>query len=408
MRRPLLRALGALLAAGAVVVLGACGKGSDRQVAGGGPLRQLAPVEAQGAISVTTRNTTRVGGADAVADAAAVARVVYPGLTSTSRPRAVAVVDERDWPAALASSELASSALGAPLLYAEGQRLPGVSSQALTAMKPAGATALGGSAVVEVGTDAPLPDGYGGRLVRVPAVTGPAVAAELEALLARAQGAVPHQVIVVSLQASQAEQMPAAGLAAESGAPILFVSGPTLPAPTYHALLSMRHPSIYLVGSSTISTHTLGSLSRLGRVTRVTAGGEGATATSIALARFTDGTFGWGIKEPGHGLVFANSARPLDAPAAAPLSATGDYGPLLLLEAPGAIPPSLVAYLGDIRPGYSSSPEFSPDKGVYNRGWLIGDERAVSLSTQAELDSLLEIGPSKQGSSEESSVLAPE
>ena len=34
---------------------------------------------------MTTRNTTRVGGTDPVLDAAAIARVVYPGLTT---PRA--------------------------------------------------------------------------------------------------------------------------------------------------------------------------------------------------------------------------------------------------------------------------------------------------------------------------------
>ena len=63
-------------------------------------------------------------------------------------------------------------------------------------------------------------------------------------------------------------------------------------------------------------------------------------AGSIAVARYTDGEFGWGVKEPGHGLVFANSGRPLDAPAAALLSATGNYGPLLLLESPTLIAPS--------------------------------------------------------------------
>lgn len=406
MRRPHPRVLGAVPVLAAALLLGSCGK-TSQQSAGGGPLRRLAPVEAQGAVSVTTRNTSRVGGANAVVDAAAVARVAYPGLTPSSRPQAVVLVNDRDWPAALASAELAGAPLGAPLLYAEGDGLPAVSSQALAAMHPTGASALGGASVVEIGTTAALPAGSG-QATSIPAASGPSVAGALEGVLARAEGAPPRRVIVVDLQEPLAEQMPAAGLAAESGAPILFVSGPTLPAPTYAVLRSLRRPSIYLLGAAAMSPRTLGSLARLGSVTRISTGTEGAAANSIAVARFTDDSFGWGVKEPGHGLVFANASRPLDAPAAAPLSATGDYAPLLLLQAPGTIPPALAAYLGDIRPGYSSAPEFSPAKGVYNRGWLIGDERAISLTAQAELDSLLEIGPSKGSGSEEAPAAGTE
>jgi hypothetical protein len=106
------------------------------------------------------------------------------------------------------------------------------------------------------------------------------------------------------------------------------------------------------------------------------------------VARFRNGSFGWGVLEPGHGLVFASSTRPLDAPAAAPLSARGDYGPLLLLENSGALTSELSGYLSDLQPG---TPASGPVYGVYNRGWLIGGEAAISATTQAHLDTLLEI-----------------
>jgi hypothetical protein len=118
--------------------------------------------------------------------------------------------------------------------------------------------------------------------------------------------------------------------------------------------------------------------------------------------RFTDGAFGWGVKEPGHGLVFASAARPLDAPAAALLSASGEYGPLLLLEGPSPVPPALANYLSDIQPAYGRAPQYQPVHGAYNHGWLIGDEHAISAVTQAEIDSMLEISPGK-GSAEEPS-----
>ena len=39
----------------------------------------------------------------------------------------------------------------------------------------------------------------------------------------------------------------------------------------------------------------------------------------------------------------------------------------------------LASYLGDIQPAYTSAPQFQPVRGVYNHGWLIGDETAISL-----------------------------
>ena len=44
---------------------------------------------------------------------------------------------------------------------------------------------------------------------------------------------------------------------------------------------------------------------------------------------------------------------------------------------------------------------------VYNHGWLIGDEQAISALAQAELDTVLEIAPRKP-SPEEQSVAAAE
>jgi hypothetical protein len=124
-------------------------------------------------------------------------------------------------------------------------------------------------------------------------------------------------------------------------------------------------------------------------------------ANAISVSRFADGSFGWGIHEAGHGLVFANASRPLDAPAAAPLSAHGDYGPLLLLGSSASLPAALEHYLSDIEPGYTEA--IRPVREVYNHGWLIGDEGAIAAVAQAEIDTVLEIAP-RTPSSEEPSV----
>jgi hypothetical protein len=109
----------------------------------------------------------------------------------------------------------------------------------------------------------------------------------------------------------------------------------------------------------------------------------------VAFARFVDGPFGWGIVDPGHGFVFANGARPGDAAAAAPLSASGTYGPLLVTTGAAALPPALEGYLLDVQPGYTRDPV----RGVYNHGWIVGDEHAMSVAGQSRIDALLEIVP---------------
>ena len=100
-------------------------------------------------------------------------------------------------------------------------------------------------------------------------------------------------------------------------------------------------------------------------------------------------------------MVADSDIRPLDAPASALLSATGDYGPLLLLASASQVPPALAGYLSDIEPAYST-PQFPPVRGAYNHGWLIGDEEALSAVTQAEIDSVLEIRPQTRTSEEPS------
>ncbi len=411
------------------LVLGAtlAGCGKALPVEGQGRGATVAPTPSSGAViasGIVTKNTSRLGGADPVADAAAVALAVHPGLTPATRPQAVVLVDRRRWPVALAAAALAAYPLQAPLLYSEGSALPEVSAQALATLRPTGAPALGGAQVLDVGTAA----APAGDRVRTPAPPGTPdggagesvyrLAAQLERLVATVHGGPPRQVIVVSATGPPALAMPAAGLAAETGAPILLVGAGGVPAPTRAALATLRRPTIYVVGPPAAVGHAVaGALARYGPVRRIDAqtGGVGASGpgagdadpvvNAIAVARFSDGSFGWGVDAPGHGLVFVNATRPLDAPAAAPLSASGDYGPLLLLAGPGAVPAALARYLSDIQPG---APEYQPVRGFYNHGWVIGDERAIAATTQAELDSLLETVPQRSASPSAPSAEAPE
>ncbi len=77
---------------------------------------------------------------------------------------------------------------------------------------------------------------------------------------------------------------------------------------------------------------------------------------------------------------------------------------LPLAGAGTSIPPALTGYLSDIKPAYS--PQVPPVRSVYNHGWLIGDEQAISAVTQAEIDTLLETSPSATATEEPSLPLA--
>jgi hypothetical protein len=332
-----------------------------------------------------TKNTTRVGGADPVADAAAVARAVFPGGGAPGgRPRAVVLADQRVWQAGLAAAVLMSNPLRAPVLLSDGSDLPAASADALAQLAPTGASELGGAQVVRIG-DAPAPAGY--RSTTLTGEDPSALAAAIDRLQAAAVGHASRAVVVASAD-DPAFAMPAAGWAAKTGNPLLFVRRSTIPGPTFAALQTHRRPRIYLLAPP----HVVGrgveqALRSLGTVTRIAA--PDPVRSAIAFARLRDGLDGWGVVDPGHGLVFANAARTLDAAAAAPLSASGTYGPLLLIEDAATLPLPVGSYLLDIQPGYTRD----PTRALYNHGWLIGDESAISLPVQARIDGFLEAAP---------------
>jgi hypothetical protein len=366
------------------VVLSGCGKSlpSSTPEAASGP---IAAVGAHGAGGLSTANTTRIGGGNAATDAAAVALTVYPGLTPATRPRAVVLVSGDDWPAALAASVFAAAPLRAPLLYSgSGEGLPEASARALDAMKPLGTRLLSGTQVLRVGPGG-APGGYVAR--SIVGESAAALAVNVVRIWASVRGHNPRQVIVVASNGPQAMAMPAAGLSALSGAPILFVRHSRIPRTTAAELVQLERPNIYVVGpSSAVSESTMRKLGHYGTTVRIA--GSTPASNAVAVARFGNGSFGWGVLEPGHGLAFASAARPLDGPASAPLAANGDYAPLLLLEGPEEIPGVLGGYVSDLQPG---TPTSGPVHTVYNHGWVLGDESAISAVTQARLDSLLAV-----------------
>lgn len=377
-----------------MAVLAGCG-GSDRvetrtvtqpeQPALGRPAEAEEAATDLGFPGFATKNTTRVGGGDPIADAAGVGQAVYPGRADDSRPGAVTIVDAADFQAAVSAAQLMAPPLRAPILYSQDKELPQASEDALAAMRPTGSEAAGRAQVIRVGDRAATPDDL--RATDVKGKAAPAVARAIDRLATAATGE-QSQAVIVAGASDPAFAMPAAGLSAKTGAPVLWANGDEIPNATRAAIEARRRPRIYVVGpDEVVSAKAVKALQQLGPVDRIS--GDDPVANAIAVARYADGSFGWNVVDPGHGLVFAAADRPGEAGAAVALSGTGKYGPLLLVDDAKALPKAVESYLLDIQPGYDKDPV----RGVYNHAWILGDEDAISVDVQARIDSLMEIQP---------------
>ena len=336
-----------------------------------------------------TKNTTRVAGADPVADAAAVSLAVYPSTGPARGPDAVTLVDAADWAGGVAAASLAAAPVGAPILVTEGEEVPALTATAIRELAPEGSAATAGRQAFVAGAAA-TPEGYETLSLEG---AGPAeVAAEIAQLRERLAGE-PNAIVVASLD-EPAYAMPAAGWAARSGDPVLFTERDAVPEATVKALRRNDGVPVYALGpESAISEQAMKEIEHVAPgAERV--GADGPVENAIAFARYANDGFGWNINDPGHGFVVVNADRPLDAAAAAPLSGSGTWGPQLVTDDAEALPASLHGYLLDLKPGY----EDDPTRAVYNHVWLIGDTSALSVDLQAEVDELAEVAPVTSGS----------
>jgi hypothetical protein len=333
--------------------------------------------------SFATNNTTRIGGADAAANAAGVALAVFPATAPDQRPPAVTLVGEDDWAGAIAAAVLMAEPVGAPLLFSGSDEAPQASAEALAALAPAGDKATGGASGFAIGDVATPVDG---RVTRVAAGSAAVEGAAIAELRDRLFGSPPDHVVIAPASAPEIAA-PAAAWAARSGDPVLYAETDALPTATAAAL--RRHPDVpvYVLGpSSAISSTVFREIAKIDdKVKRVS--GEDPVANAIAFARYSDGGFGWNINDPGHGFVLTRADAPLEAAAAAPLSASGTWGPLLLTDSAAKVPAELRSYLLDVKPGYTTN----PTRAFYNHVWVIGDQEAIDVNQQAEVNELAEL-----------------
>jgi hypothetical protein len=345
-------------------------------------------------VTTATNNTTRVSGADPATLAANVALTVFPSKTPAQRPKSVALVGEDSWQNAVAAAALMGPPIRAPMLVSGANELPSPTIRALEALqphgnrlKPSGNDTTKGVPFYVIGA---IPDPASmGRTARTGETSGAPQAAEIEIFRKSVFRAPPPHVIVAP-ENDPAFAVPAAAWVARSGDDVLYAHRDKLPPATVAALKSFPTPFVYVLGPpSVISPAVMREIAKvdkgLKRVKRVS--GQTPAENAIALARYSDGSFGWNVNDPGHGFVIARSDAALNAALAAPLSASGTWGPLLLTESADKLPSAVREYLLDVKPGYTTD----PTRAFYNHVWIIGNEDEIDANQQAEINELAEL-----------------
>jgi hypothetical protein len=338
--------------------------------------------------STATRNTVRVGGGDAAADAAGVAAALYPATDESDRPTAVALVDDDDWVTGVAASVLAGRPLGAPILVGGTDELPQVTTDTLERLDPRGSDLSEDAQVIRVGQDVARPEGFKTAVIK----GGDAFqrAAAIDRFFSAARGKPSNDVVLYS--AEQADwAMPAAAWAARAGDAVLPVRKNTIPGPIRRAIAAHEGPNVFILGPERVISKRVEDVLMKQNLAHAIERIEGPTAvdSAVAFARYKKGDFGWGVVVPGYNFTVASTSRPLDAAAAAALATRGVFAPLLLTDQVDKLPAPLEEYFLSVQPGF----EDDPSQAVYNHAWLLGDDKAISVDEQAQIDRLTELIP---------------
>jgi ell wall binding domain 2 (CWB2) len=338
--------------------------------------------------STATRNTVRVGGSDAVADAAGVAGALYPATGESDRPTAVVLVDGEDWVTGIAAAVLAGRPIGAPILLTEGDELPAVTEDVLERLDPKGSDLSRDAQVIRVGPDTARPEGYKTALIEGDSPFERA--ASIDRFFSAARARPSNDVVLYSAEAAEFA-MPVASWAARSGDAALPVRRDTIPAPIVRALREHDRPNVFVVGPEKVISKKVVDLLEKRKLARDVNRIEGPdpVENAIAFTRYEKGDFGWGVVVPGYNFSVATTTRPADAAAAAALATRGVFAPLVLTDDPATLPPKLEEYFLSVQPGY----EDDPGQAVYNRAWILGDDKAISIDQQAQIDQLTELIP---------------
>ena len=335
--------------------------------------------------AAATRNTTRINGSDPADISVAATLAAYPTSGPGSPPAAVTVANGDQWQAGVVAASLSAAPINAPILLAPDGRLSTSGENALAQLDPLGSPDTEENKVFTVGQVTPI-DGFDAK--RVTGSDFADLAVNVADLRTEITGEEPAHIVVVSMD-EPAYAVPAATWSARSGDVVLYTKKDTVPKSTIDYLSDKDHKDIpvFVLGpADAVSADALKDLSKASSSVERVPGDDPVTA-AVELARFSSGTFGWNLNDPGHGFTIVRDDEPLAAIASTSLSTGGTWPALLLTDDSDKVPDVVNDYLLDIKPGYDTD----PTRALYNRIWIIGDEDAIDVNQQARIDDAAEL-----------------
>lgn len=332
----------------------------------------------------STKNITRLSGESTEEMSVTASQTIWPATHEANQPGTVILAEEDEWQHALAALTLVHHPNDGPLLLMEG----GLTEELVAEIERL--SPLGNEEGIEVLVAADLSaeeeemlEGF--ETDNVYEEDPAQFAKEIEESFADIIGELPDSVIIGSMKEEhQTSSLLAGSWIAHMNESLLYVNE-EIPEATREALEARDgEANMYLLGNEdTVSAEVEEELGEFGNVVRIE--GETPAELSIAFAEYQDDSFGWGIDEPGHGLVFASANEPQLAMPAMPLAHLGKHAPLIWVEEELEQPHA--DYLAKLKPSF----EEVPMEGPYNHGYVIGGENTISFQTQGALDTLLEI-----------------
>lgn len=389
-----------------ISVLGACSNAGDHGSKGDEHGKEHAKTETtgsteqleaskEGLLHLNTKNVTRLNSGDPFEMSVLTSQTIWPATHEANQPGTIMLAPLENWQLSLASLNLVHHPNDGPLLFINEGTIPDLILSEIIRLNPKGN--VNGTQIMVVGqlNDGELEKLNGFEVLTIEEENPAAFAFEIDELYAELINDIPQSVIIGSLDdKAKAYTIVAGSWITHMNESLLYVSETEIPAETIAALEKRAgNASIYVVGpESIISADVVNQLGQFGKVTRIN--GETPAQVSIEFAKFKDDAtdFGWGITNPGHGIVLVPTASPEFAIASAPFAHLGKHAPMVWLE-DGKMTEEMHEYLALLKPTF----ENDPTEGPYNHAYLIANEQLVSFATQGFIDEMLEIVPAHGG-----------
>jgi hypothetical protein len=323
----------------------------------------------------------RVGGQSSADVAAAAVLAVFSD--PAHQPRGLVLTPQDDWKQVLVAAQFAADPVNAAVVPTAVDYLPTAPSDLVARLNPGGfPRAQGVQALVlgRAGDDVfSALQNRGLHLTQLKAGSVEALAAKAVPFRGGWGHSYSDEVLVVSSEARD-YALPAAAWSAFSGDTVAFVTNRGVPNETRGVLvqrqkLRLEKPTIYLIGPPAVIPDSIATeLRAYGNVKRVA--GDTPEATAVALARYKDPKtgFGWGLRSSPGTVSVVNARDWANVFGALAFAAAGPRAPLLLTRSANSAPPTLVAYLRELR-GHGQSQAF-----------VFGDETSVSRSQFIQID----------------------